>query len=146
MSDHAENAGMGDPRHALGHDAESAAAGWLSRHGWQILAVRHRAPGQGEIDLVCLDPARRLVAVEVRARRTARTGSPAESIDERRLARLARALAAFAARGGIAHAGLGVDLVTVEPVLQAVGRWRLRRLPLLDAAPGGTRLRARRGR
>lgn len=123
---------MGDPRHDLGSTAEAATAAWLSSLGWRVLARRHRAAGLAEVDLVCMDPVRRLVAVEVRARRSDRAGLAAESLDARRLARLARALAAYAASHAVGHSGLGIDLVTAEPVPQARGRWRLRRLRLLD--------------
>lgn len=125
---------MSNPRHRLGLEAEAATAAWLERCGWRILGRRQRAAGQGEIDLVCLDPARRLVGVEVRARRSPRTGRPAESVDRRRLARLGRAVAAYAATSRIDHDGVGVDLVTVEPMAGAPGRWRLRRHPLLGGA------------
>ena len=54
-----------------------------SRHpGWHVLARRWRVP-EGELDLVALDPAGTLVAVEVRARRTARAGAAAETVEPR---------------------------------------------------------------
>lgn len=118
---------MADPRHALGLAAETAVGAWLEACGWRILDRRLRSAGGGEVDLVAIDPDEMLVAVEVRARRSARTGAAAVSVDARRVGRLRRTLVARAAASGASHAGLRVDLVTVEP--QGVGAWRLERLP-----------------
>ncbi len=121
---------MGDPRHDLGRRAEAAVAAWLEGSGWHILARRQRSSVGGEVDLIALDPDVILVAVEVRARHSARTGSAAFSVDARRLVRMKRTLAAFAAGYGGRHAGLRIDLVTLEPEPgSGSGRWRLRRLP-----------------
>jgi putative endonuclease len=119
---------MGDPRHALGIAAEDAVAAWLTATGWRVLRRRVRSAGGGEVDLVALDPARMLVAIEVRARRTARTGPPAMTVDWRRVGRLGRTLAAIGASCGEPHRGLRIDLVSVEPTGDP-GRWRLTRLP-----------------
>lgn len=119
-----------DPRHALGMRAEAAVAHWLEGQGWRVLATRHRARPNGEIDLVMLDPDEALVAVEVRARRSGRTGGAAESVDGRRVARLQRALAGYAAARNVVHSGLRVDLVTVERLAGPEHeRWRLSRIP-----------------
>jgi putative endonuclease len=123
---------MGDPRHVLGLAAEAAVATWLTAAGWRVIARRARSMGGGEVDIVALDPGRILVAVEVRARRTARAGPAATSVDARRVARLGRTLAAVGATCGEAHRGLRVDLVTVEPAREAAGRWRLRRMAGID--------------
>jgi putative endonuclease len=119
---------MGDPRHTLGFAAEEAVAAWLTAAGWRVLRRRARSTGGGEVDLVALDPSRTLVAVEVRARRTARTGSAAMSVDGRRVTRLGRTLAAIGATCGEPHRGLRIDLVSVEPAAEP-GRWRLTRMP-----------------
>lgn len=102
-------------------------AGWLQASGWQVLAVRWRSP-YGELDLVCLDAAGVLVAVEVKLRRTRRAGSPWDAVDARRLSRLRRSLAAYAAVAG-QPGELRVDLVAVEP--SGTG-WRLSRTPGID--------------
>lgn len=120
---------MSDPRHALGHAAEEAVARWLTEAGWTILARRVRAGGGGEVDLIGLDPARTLVAVEVRARRSERAGAPAATIDRRRIRRLTSTLVAVAATAMVRHRGLRVDLVAVEPAPGDGDRWRLRRTP-----------------
>lgn len=120
---------MTDPRHRFGSLAEDAAAAWLEGAGWTVLARRYRAIGGGEVDLVMLDPRHVLVGIEVRARHSRRAGAPEETVDARRTRRIARSLAAFAARAGVSHGGLRVDLVAVEPVAPGAVEVRLRRLP-----------------
>jgi len=125
---------MGDPRHDLGLRAEQAAAAWLERCGWWILARRQRSPHGGEVDILALDPDGVLVALEVRARRSERAGQAGESVDARRVTRMRRTLAAFAATRETRHAGLRVDLVTVEPMHGGpAGAWCVRRVPDIGA-------------
>jgi putative endonuclease len=121
---------MSDPRHELGRRAEGAVAGWLAGRGWRILHQRWRG-SRGELDLVCLDPDGVLVGVEVKLRRSERAGSGAESVDRRRVARLRAALAVYAAGGTIARRDVRLDLVMLAPA--GDGRWRLRRVPGIDA-------------
>lgn len=96
-----------------GRQAERIAAWWLRLKGWRILARRVRTP-VGEVDLI----ARRgnLVAfVEVKSRAT-----DAEldfAIDERRLARVARAAEYLMAT----HCGPGDDMC-IDVILLAPGR------------------------
>lgn len=120
---------MGDPRHDLGVAAEGAVAAWLEESGWRLVGRRVRSPGGGEVDVVALDPDGVLVAIEVRARQTARAGVGTESIDGRRAARIGRTLASIAAGSRVGHRGLRIDLVSVmrEPGTNA--HWRLRRIP-----------------
>jgi Holliday junction resolvase-like predicted endonuclease len=118
---------MSNPRHELGLRAEAAVAAWLARCGWRILATRHRVRGVGEVDVVALDPSEVLVALEVRARRSTRTGAAATTLDGRRVGRLARTLAGYAERSPVRHRGLRIDLVTVEP--DTVTGWRMVRHP-----------------
>ncbi len=126
---------MTNPRHALGVKAEQAVARWLTACGWRVVARRHRSAEGGEVDLVVLDPSGCLVGVEVRARRTPRTGAPIETIDARRIRRIARTLAAVARSRTVAHEGVRVDLVTAEPVSGDPARWRLRRTASLSDRP-----------
>ena len=122
---------MADPRHDLGRAAERAVAEWLAAHDWRILAARHRS-SEGEIDLVALDPARCLVAVEVRLRSSGRAGDAVASMRPRHLRRVSAALVAFARGEAIPHDGLRVDLVAVVPGPRP-RTWRLTRMPAVDA-------------
>ena len=121
---------MGDPRHALGLAAEDAVGAWLQASGWRLLGRRVRATVGGEVDIVALDPEGVLVGVEVRARRTVRTGTGTESMSAGRVRRSGRTVAAFAEATGIDHRGLRLDLVSVMPEPGGTAdQWRLRRVP-----------------
>ena len=123
---------MGNPRHTLGLAAEAAVAAWLETAGWRLVARRARSANGGEVDIVAVDRDGILVAVEVRARRSGRTGGPAWTVDRRRVARLRRTLAAVGAATSEPHHGLRVDLVAAEPISAAPNSWRLRRIPGID--------------
>lgn len=122
---------MPDPRHDLGRRAEEAVGRWLVASGWTLLERRWRCPA-GELDLVLRDPGGALVGAEVKLRRTGRAGSGPESVDARRVRRLRAALAAYAsASQGPWRPELRLDLVVVSPAGE--GRWRLCRVPAIDA-------------
>ena len=75
---------MADP--LSGAQAEDLACAHLERAGLKLLTRNYRCP-QGEIDLV-MDDRDTLVFVEVRYRRTNAFGTPAETVDRRKQARL----------------------------------------------------------
>ena len=77
------------PRLVLGRAAEAAAARFLERHGYRILAANFRARG-GELDLVAVDDGV-LAIVEVRYRATDRYGGGAASITRGKRSRIVRA-------------------------------------------------------
>jgi putative endonuclease len=86
----------------------------------------------GELDLVCRDAAGTLVGVEVKSRRTARAGGPADGVDRRRVARLRSALVAFQVQRLEPAPALRIDLVIAIPLAGESG-WRLVRVPTIDA-------------
>jgi putative endonuclease len=125
---------MGNSRHDFGRAAEAAVAAWLEGRGWHVLERRVRSASGAEVDIIALDPDRVLVAIEVRARRTARTGIGSEPIDARRTRRIGRTLVTFAARGGVGHRAMRIDLVSVMPEPgRDADTWRLRRIPDIGA-------------
>jgi putative endonuclease len=78
------------PPKSLGRRGEEAAARFLKRRGYKILARSSRL-ATGELDLVALD-GRTIVFVEVKTRTSADVGHPAEAVDavkQRKLTRLA---------------------------------------------------------
>ena len=79
-----------DRRLPLGRRGENAAARYLRRLGYVIVARGHRGL-IGEIDLIAVD-GRTLVFVEVKTRTSQDAGHPADAVDadkQRRLTRLA---------------------------------------------------------
>jgi putative endonuclease len=69
-----------------GAQAEKLACAHLERAGLKLLTRNYRCP-QGEIDLV-MDDRGTLVFVEVRYRQSSAFGTPAETVDRRKQARL----------------------------------------------------------
>src|SRR3954452_20853808 len=105
----------------IGLAAEALVADRLSALGWRVLARNVRV-GHLELDLVAVDPGppRRLVAVEVRARRRTDFGLPEESVDGRKLGRLRGAFGRLVADGRLADGTAipplppAIDLVVVD--------------------------------
>jgi putative endonuclease len=79
----------------LGRHGEDRAARWYAQQGYEVLARNWRCP-EGELDLV-LRRGSTVVVCEVKARSSARYGSPLEAVDRRRQARLRRAAARWLA-------------------------------------------------
>lgn len=101
-----------DGRRELGQRGEALAAEFLRARDWVIVARNYRCR-LGEIDLVALDGAT-LVFVEVRSRSGARLGTPLESVDPRKQARVARVARHFVATRGFADRDARFDVVGVR--------------------------------
>lgn len=80
---------MTEARLSLGRQGEELAARYLERRGCTILARNHRTP-LGELDLIARDRAH-LLFVEVKTRRSAAFGAPAEAVDARKQRQIVRA-------------------------------------------------------
>ena len=115
------------PRGAIGAAAETAAAAVLRRRGWVVLG-RNLRVGRDEIDILAREPGPPsvLVVVEVRAHSGSRFGSPLESVDDRKVARLYRAAWALRRHGHPAVAEVDLALL----------RWRVDLLTLRHSAAG----------
>ena len=94
-----------DPRRARGADGEARAARWYEARGWEVLARNWRDGRHGEIDLI-LGRGATIVFCEVKARRTAAFGSPAEAVTPTKQARIRRLASAWLA----AHEVRGVEV------------------------------------
>ncbi|MFZ4388075.1 MAG: YraN family protein, partial [Chthoniobacterales bacterium] len=68
---------------ALGRWGEDEASRHLKRLGWKILRRNFRAPGGGEVDLVCRDH-ETLVFAEVKTRRSEELGRPIDAVDQKK--------------------------------------------------------------
>ena len=83
----------------LGERGERAAARYLKRRGYKILARGDRLV-PGELDLVALDRDT-VVFVEVKTRRSADAGHPAEAVTAAKQRRLTRLAVTFLKRHGL---------------------------------------------
>ncbi|MGZ6270019.1 MAG: YraN family protein [Candidatus Limnocylindrales bacterium] len=118
---------------ARGREIESFVADRLAAGGWQILVQGVHA-GRSELDVVAVDPGppARLVVLEVRWRRSRAFGLPEETVDRRKRAMLRRGVARLLEAGllpdgrALPSLPIGLDLVVVEPPVDARGDLRLR--------------------
>lgn len=76
-------------RRLFGDRGEKAAAKFLKRKGYRVLAKQF-GTRWGELDLICLD-GESIVFVEVKTRRSAATTQPAEAVDRRKQMHLTKA-------------------------------------------------------
>jgi putative endonuclease len=67
----------------LGTWGEDQAARHLRHRGWKIIRRNFRAPGGGEVDLVCRD-GETLVFAEVKTRRSEELGRPLDAVDRKK--------------------------------------------------------------
>jgi putative endonuclease len=67
----------------LGRWGENLAARHVKKLGWKILRRNFRAPGGGEVDLVCRDHDT-LVFAEVKTRRSEELGRPLDAVDQKK--------------------------------------------------------------
>jgi putative endonuclease len=102
-----------------GRQGEDAAAAFLLRAGYRILARNVRLPG-GEIDIIALDGAT-LVFLEVKRRDSTSFGSALCAVDRRKRRRL-RALAADYAQIVAPQARIRFDIVSIDGNRLAVHR------------------------
>lgn len=97
---------------ALGRWGEDLAAQHVQAAGWKVLARNWRCR-EGELDLVAREPGGTVVFVEVKTRRSAAFGQPAEAVSPVK----ARRLRVLAARWLHAHpvgdAALRFDVVSI---------------------------------
>lgn len=101
-------------RNELGAWGEELAAAHLKKHGWVILARNWRTRG-GELDIVGFDPRRNVIAaVEVKTRRTAKSGSPAESVTPAKVRRLRGLLLQWLLAHGGHATRITIDVVSVD--------------------------------
>lgn len=95
----------------LGRRGEEAAAKYLRRQGYRIVAHGERSKF-GEIDLVAID-GRTVVFVEVKTRQSQDAGHPAEAVEAVKQRRLTRAAVAFLKHHGLLEHPARFDVVAV---------------------------------
>lgn len=99
-------------RGELGRRGEDVAAEFLRARHYRIVARNYRCRA-GEIDLIAEDGGT-LVFVEVRSRTGDRCGTPLESVDPRKQARVARVARHFLAGSGLAERDARFDVIGVR--------------------------------
>ena len=95
----------------LGRRGEDAAARYLRRLGYVIVARGHR-DNIGEIDLVAID-GRTVVFVEVKTRTTHDAGHPADAVDDAKQKRLTRLALSYLKRHDLLECRARFDVVAV---------------------------------
>lgn len=96
----------------LGERGEDAAARYLKRKGYRILA-RHLDSRLGELDIVAVD-GRTVVFVEVKTRATTDAGHPAEAIDEQKQRRMTQAALAYLKSHRLLNQSARFDVVAIN--------------------------------
>ena len=98
-------------RSEVGRVGEALAAHWLEARGWTIVDrnVRYR---EGELDIVAAR-AGILAFVEVKTRRSARFGIPAEAVTHEKAARIRRLASRYLAERRPGAAGVRFDVVDI---------------------------------
>ena len=99
------------PKKTLGQRGEAAAARYLRRRGYKVLA-RSDHSGPGELDLVMLDRDT-IVFVEVKTRQSHTAGHPAEAVDDIKQRRLTRLAVTFLKRYGLLERPARFDVVAI---------------------------------
>lgn len=104
---------MAHARQQLGREGERAAAAYLERRGYRIVARNVRVAGV-ELDLVA-QRGRLVAIVEVKTRRSRALGAPEEAVDARKRARIVRGARAWLHEQPHPPGRLRFDVITCEP-------------------------------
>ena len=99
------------PEKSLGDRGEDAAAKFLKRQGFHILARGLDSP-LGELDIVAVD-GRTVVFVEVKTRRSDDAGRPSEAIDPRKEQRMTQAALAYLKSNRLLNYSARFDVVAI---------------------------------
>lgn len=98
-------------RQSLGCRGEAAAAKYLRRQGYRIVARGQRST-LGELDLIAVDD-RTVVFVEVKTRQSREGGHPAEAVDRDKQRRITRAALGYLKAHRLLEHRARFDVVTV---------------------------------
>jgi len=98
-------------RFSLGPAGEKAAANYLKKLGYRILARGHRQR-LGEIDLIALD-GKWIVFVEVKTWSSSQGGDPSQAVDARKQEKLTRAALIYLKRHGLLEQPARFDVVSI---------------------------------
>jgi putative endonuclease len=99
------------PKKSLGQQGEDAAARFLKRGGYRILA-RGLDSRLGELDIVAVE-GRTIVFVEVKTRSSRGAGHPAEAIDPLKEKRMTQAALAYLKSHGLLQHAARFDVIAI---------------------------------
>jgi putative endonuclease len=96
---------------SLGQRGEDAAARYLRRHGYRILAQGHDSR-LGELDIIAVED-RTVVFIEVKTRSSDEAGQPAEAIDARKERRMTQAALAYLKSQRLLNCAARFDVIAI---------------------------------
>ncbi|MDH3348458.1 MAG: YraN family protein [Desulfobulbaceae bacterium] len=96
---------------SLGQNGEDAAAAYLQKKGYKVLARNYRQRF-GELDIIARD-GEVLVFVEVKTRRSQRYGTPFEAVDRRKQRQLSKVALHYISRHNLYDQSARFDIVAV---------------------------------
>ncbi|MCK5471718.1 YraN family protein [Candidatus Gracilibacteria bacterium] len=103
---------MQDFQKNFGNTGEQIAERFLRSRGLEILAKNFHAR-EGEVDIVARD-GETIIFVEVKARRNQKFGSAIESVDERKLEKIAAAGERFLQKNSLENSAWRVDVIAID--------------------------------
>jgi putative endonuclease len=124
------------PKKSLGQRGEVAAARFLRRRGYKIIAQGNRLRS-GELDLVAVDRDRTIVFVEVKTRQSQDAGHPSEAVTPDKQRRLTRLAVTYLKRHGLLEYPARFDVIAItwpddkwrpqiehfQNAFEAAGKW-----------------------
>lgn len=102
---------MNPDRKRLGERGEDAAAAYLERAGMTVIERNWRCSA-GEVDIVALDD-NAIVLVEVKTRRSVRSGTPEEAVTPAKCRRYAKLAATYIQSAGVADVTVRFDVIAL---------------------------------
>lgn len=102
---------MGENKRKIGTHYEKLAGNYLEQNGYEIIAYNFRS-SVGEIDIVARDGAY-LVFCEVKYRRTAKAGYPAEAISPEKRRRISKCAQYYLYQNGFEDVPCRFDVVCI---------------------------------
>jgi putative endonuclease len=124
------------PAKTLGQKGEAAAARFLRRRGYKIIALGDRLKHRDELDIVAVK-GKTIVFIEVKTRVSSDVAHPAEFVDAQKQRRLTRLAVTFLKRHGLLEYSAQFDVIAVtwpanrrhpkiehiENAFDAAGQW-----------------------
>jgi putative endonuclease len=100
------------PKKTLGQRGEAAAARYLRKKGYRIIALGDRLKHRDELDIVACR-GRTIVFVEVKTRASADAGHPAEAVDAAKQRRLTKLAVTFLKRHRLLDYSARFDVIAI---------------------------------